>query len=66
VHAARPTAIGDLAPGEARAVPDGVLVGCGAGSAILLQTVQLEGKRRLEAAEFVKGQPIPPGTVLGR
>jgi methionyl-tRNA formyltransferase len=66
VHAARPTAIGDLAPGEARAVPDGVLVGCGAGSAILLQAVQLEGKRRLEAAEFVKGQPIPPGTVLGR
>ena len=66
VHAARPTASGDLAPGEARAFPDGVLVGCGAGSALLLRTVQLEGKRRLEATDFVKGQPIPHGTVLGR
>ncbi len=43
-----------------------ILVGCGAGSALLLCSVQLEGKRRLEATDFLKGQPLPPGAVLGR
>lgn len=67
VHAVRALPeVGGLAPGEARAVPEGVAVGCGGGSALLLLEVQLEGKRRAPAAEFVKGQPIAPGTVLGR
>jgi methionyl-tRNA formyltransferase len=66
VHAARPSATQGLAPGEARAVPDGIAVGCGGERALLLVEVQLEGKRRLAAAEFVKGQPLAPGTVLGR
>jgi len=54
------------APGEARATPDGIAVGCGRGSALLLVEVQLEGKRRAPASEFVKGQPVAAGTVLGR
>jgi len=67
VHAARPLADGGgLAPGEARATPDGIAVGCGRGSALLLVEVQLEGKRRAPASEFVKGQPVAAGTVLGR
>jgi methionyl-tRNA formyltransferase len=66
VHAAQPAPAAGLAPGEARPSPDGILVGCGGGSALLLRTVQLEGKRRLEAVDFLKGQPLPAGAVLGR
>ena len=66
VHAARVATDGGLAPGEARAAEGGILVGCGGGSALLLRTVQLEGKRRMDAADFLKGQPLPPGTVLAR
>ena len=66
VHRARLAAATGLAPGEARAGPDGIAVGCGGGSALLLLEVQVEGKRRLPAADFVKGQPLAAGTVLGR
>ncbi len=44
--------------------PRGILVGCGIG-ALLLRDVQLEGKRRMPAREFLKGHPIPRGTMLG-
>ncbi|MFL5299528.1 MAG: methionyl-tRNA formyltransferase [Anaeromyxobacteraceae bacterium] len=68
VHAARALAgatAGALGPGEARATGAGIEVGCGEG-ALLLVEVQLEGKRRLPAAELVKGHPLAAGTVLGR
>jgi methionyl-tRNA formyltransferase len=48
-----------------RAIEGGILVGCGGGSALLLREVQLEGKRRVAAADFLKGHPLPPGAVLG-
>jgi methionyl-tRNA formyltransferase len=68
VHAARALAAataGALGPGEARATPAGIEVGCGEG-ALLLVEVQLEGKRRVAAADLVKGHPLAAGTVLGR
>jgi methionyl-tRNA formyltransferase len=65
VHAARAVAGAGLGPGEARATPDGLLVGCGGGTGLLLREVQLEGKRRVPAAEYLRGNPVPPGTVLG-
>jgi methionyl-tRNA formyltransferase len=65
VHAAVEAPPADLAPGEARTAPEGILVGAANGSTLLLTEVQLEGKRRTSAADFVKGHPIPPGTVLG-
>ncbi len=43
----------------------GILVGAGTG-AILLREVQLEGKRRMAAAELLHGHPLPAGTVLGQ
>jgi methionyl-tRNA formyltransferase len=46
-----------------RADERGVLVGAGAG-AVLLRDVQLEGKRRMSAGEFLRGHPVPPGTRL--
>jgi methionyl-tRNA formyltransferase len=54
-----------LAPGEARAEPEGLLVGCGGGTALLVTDLQLEGKKRLRAAEFLRGNPLAEGTVLG-
>jgi methionyl-tRNA formyltransferase len=42
----------------------GLIVGTASGSVLLLE-VQLEGKRRMSAGEFVRGFPIPVGTRLG-
>ncbi len=51
-------------PGEVlRADERGLLVGAGAG-AVLLRVVQLEGKRRMSAGEFLRGHLVAPGVVL--
>lgn len=47
-----------------RADRNGILAGAGTG-AILIREVQLEGKRRMSAREFLQGNPIAAGTVLG-
>jgi methionyl-tRNA formyltransferase len=41
----------------------GVRISCGQGS-LLVRQLQLPGKRRLAAAEFLRGRPLPPGTLL--
>ena len=41
----------------------GILVAAGTG-AVLLREVQLEGKRRMQAGEFLRGHPIAAGTVM--
>jgi methionyl-tRNA formyltransferase len=52
-------------PGEVlRADARGILVGCGAGS-VLLRQVQIEGKRRMAAKDFLIGKPVPAGVRLG-
>ena len=56
------------APGEA--APGTVLdtaltVACGRG-AIRLTRVQLPGRGALDAGAFLRGHPVPPGTVLGQ
>jgi methionyl-tRNA formyltransferase len=43
----------------------GLLVAAGEG-AILLRDIQLEGKRRMPARDFLLGHPVAPGTVLGK
>jgi methionyl-tRNA formyltransferase len=66
VHAARPRAdVVGLPPGRVRSQPEGILVGCGTGTGLLITELQLQGKRRLAAAEFLRGQPLPDGTELG-
>jgi methionyl-tRNA formyltransferase len=44
---------------------DGILIACGAG-ALLVRQLQLPGKRRLAAADFLRGRALPPGTRLGQ
>ena len=47
-----------------RADRRGMLVGAGAG-AVLLRDVQMEGKKRMPAGEFLRGHPVAAGTFLG-
>ena len=52
-------------PGEVlRADERGLLVGA-AGGAVLLDDVQLEGKKRMSAGEFLRGHAVAAGTVVG-
>jgi methionyl-tRNA formyltransferase len=52
-------------PGEVVAVgDDGLSVACGRG-AVLLEEVQVAGKRRMDASSFLRGYQVALGTVLG-
>ncbi len=44
---------------------DGIVVACADGS-VLIEDLQLEGKKRLTAREFLAGCRLSPGTVLGK
>jgi methionyl-tRNA formyltransferase len=59
------TSASALEPGET-AVADGrLLAGCGAHSAIAIEALQLEGKRRMTAREFLNGYQLKTGERLG-
>ena len=60
VLAAEPAA-GDGAPGT---VLHGLTIACGAGALRVLR-VQRAGRAPMDAAAFLNGQKIPPGTILG-
>ncbi len=57
------TAAGE--PGELRTRDEDLLVICGEGSVLALTEVQLEGKRRMSAADFLRGSPVASGERLG-
>ncbi len=65
-HAVR-EAEGDasLRAGELATRGGHLLAGCGGGSALDLLEIQLEGKRRMSAREFLNGYPLKPGERLG-
>lgn len=44
---------------------DGITVACGGGTALRLTVLQRAGGKRLAAADFLRGFPLEPGTVLG-
>ena len=61
----KPTEAIGLEPGRiGQADADGIVVGCGNG-AIRVTQLQKEGAKRLAAAEFLAGTPLPAGTQLG-
>jgi methionyl-tRNA formyltransferase len=43
--------------------PEGIEVACGQGS-LLIRELQAAGSRRMDAASFLAGHPLPPGTRL--
>ncbi len=66
VHSALPVRRCAGTPGNVvRVGGRGVLVAAGGGGGLLLREVQLEGKRRLSAAEFVRGYALTAGMRLG-
>jgi methionyl-tRNA formyltransferase len=50
---------------ELKVEGDRLLVGCGEGSAIEIVDLQLEGKKRTSAADFIRGYRPQPGERLG-
>lgn len=59
-------AAGSGAPGTVLSADrSGLEVACGEGS-LLIEELQLEGKKRLSAREFLAGYKIAPGTILGK
>jgi methionyl-tRNA formyltransferase len=57
--------VDSVEPGVLEVLGDALLVGSGGGSLIELDEVQLEGKRRMSAAEFLRGNQVKSGERLG-
>lgn len=53
------------APGVLRIAGDKILTGCGDARSLSLDEVQLEGKKRMPAAEFLRGFQLRSGERLG-
>jgi len=56
---------GESAPGELWVDGERLIMGCGDGSMLEIVEVQLEGKRRMDAAEFLRGFQVRSGERLG-
>jgi methionyl-tRNA formyltransferase len=54
-----------LPQGELRVIGDRLLVGCGHDTSLELMEVQLEGKKRTSARDFLHGYRPQPGETLG-
>lgn len=52
--------------GEAVVLKNGLGVFCGDGKAVLINEVQYEGKKRMNAADFFRGHSISAKTILGK
>jgi len=66
VHRLHPVIHTDtIAPGILHLHEGRLLVGCGGQSVIEFDEVQPEGKRRMSAAEFLRGYQINSGEQLG-
>jgi methionyl-tRNA formyltransferase len=65
VHKMRLVGGGDCEAGMVRVEGDSMLVGCGAGSVLCLDEVQMEGKKRMGADEFLRGYQVRSGERLG-
>jgi len=65
LHAAFPLKNHRLPPGGLTVHGERLLAGCGAGTALEIRELQLEGKKRTTGAEFVRGYHLKPGETLG-
>lgn len=45
--------------------PEGLVVACGSGTALLIKELQPEGKRRMSVRDFINGMQPKPGEVFG-
>lgn len=65
IHRARPLDQGGPAPGRVSTSDGRLRVGCGGASLLALDEVQPEGKRRIDASDFVRGYRPEEGERLG-
>ena len=65
IHKMHVAGAGDGEVGVVKVDGDALCVGCGDGSLLGLDEVQLEGKRRMNAAEFLRGNQVRSGERLG-
>jgi methionyl-tRNA formyltransferase len=54
-----------VAPGELLVDGERLIVGCGEGTALELVEVQMEAKKRMGAAGFLRGYQVKSGERLG-
>ena len=52
-------------PGEVLRADDQGLFIAAQGGALLIRELQLEGKKRMKAGDFLRGHPVAAGTILG-
>jgi len=65
VHRMRVGAESGVEAGVLRVAGDEMAVGCGGSGSVVLDEVQMEGKRRMSAAEFLRGFQVKSGERLG-
>jgi methionyl-tRNA formyltransferase len=68
IHAGSPLAVPAPPPEPGRVVEvrrEGPLVGCGSGSAYLIERLQRENRKEMAAADFLRGTKIATGDCLG-
>jgi methionyl-tRNA formyltransferase len=66
IHRAKPLpSLSTLTPGEVVGENDSFIVGCGKKSALAVSELQLEGKKRMSARDFLHGYRLTPGERLG-
>jgi methionyl-tRNA formyltransferase len=63
---AQASAAPDIALGAVLVAKEQLLVQCGDGTVLELLEVQMEGKKRVTAAEFLRGHQLKPGERLGK
>lgn len=56
--------LGSGEAGAVKAVKEGLAVFCGDGKPVIITEVQYEGKKRMKATDFLRGNPIPDGYSL--
>lgn len=62
---AQPNATNQQSPGELRIDAGQIFAPCGAGTTLQILELQLEGKKRMLTADFLRGHPLPPSARLG-
>jgi methionyl-tRNA formyltransferase len=65
VHQSDAEPLGVAAPGLVRIENHRLFVACASNTRLEIVEVQLEGKKRLSAAEFLRGNPLAPDARLG-
>ncbi|MBQ8642190.1 MAG: methionyl-tRNA formyltransferase [Clostridia bacterium] len=54
----------DAVPGTVLALDKGILIACGEGTALLATSVVPEGKKRMDAADYIRGRKLNTGDLL--